>query len=49
MVHEISRSLAKIKQALLKEFQKPKYELQCITEIMEIKYKEAEFIWDYDQ
>jgi hypothetical protein len=31
------RSLAEIKQDILREFQKPKSESQCITEIKEIK------------
>jgi hypothetical protein len=31
------RSLTEIKQDLLREFQKPKSESQCITEIKEIK------------
>jgi hypothetical protein len=32
-----TRSLTKIKRDLLREFQKPKSESQCITEIKEIK------------
>jgi hypothetical protein len=43
------RSLAEIKQDLLREFQKPKSESQCITKIKEIKQKEGEIVWDYDQ
>jgi hypothetical protein len=44
-----ARSLDEIKQDLLREFQKPKSESQCITKIKEIKQKEGETIWDYDQ
>jgi hypothetical protein len=44
-----ARSLAEIKQDLLQEFQKSKSESQCITKIKEIKQKEGETIWDYDQ
>jgi hypothetical protein len=43
-----TRMLAKISQALLKEFKKLKYELQCITELKEIKQVLPESIWDYD-
>jgi hypothetical protein len=38
------RSLEKIKQYLLREFQKPKSKSQCINEIKEIKQKEGETI-----
>ena len=31
------------------EFKKPKSELQCITEIKEIKQLPTESIWDFDQ
>lgn len=40
------RTLTEIKQALLKEFQKPKSESQCITEIKEIKQITGELLWD---
>jgi hypothetical protein len=38
-----------IKRDLLREFQKPKSESQCITEIKEIKQQVGETVWDYDQ
>jgi hypothetical protein len=44
-----ARSLAKIKQNLLREFQKLKLESQCITKIKEIKQKQGETVWDYEQ
>jgi hypothetical protein len=44
-----TRYLTKIKRDLLKEFQKPKFEYQCITEIKEIKKQQGETMWDYDQ
>jgi len=43
------RSLTEIKRDLLREFQKPKLELQCIIEIKEIKQQAEEIVWDYDQ
>jgi hypothetical protein len=44
-----ARTLAEIKQALLKEFKKPKSESQYITELKEIKQVQTESVWDYDQ
>jgi hypothetical protein len=44
-----TRTLAEVRQALLKEFQKPKSESQCITELKEIKQIVNESVWDYDQ
>jgi hypothetical protein len=44
-----TRTLADVRQALLKEFQKPKSESQCITELKEIKQIVNESVWDYDQ
>ena len=38
------RTLAEIKKALLKEFQKPKSESQCITKIKEIKQEQGESV-----
>jgi hypothetical protein len=43
------RFLTKIKRDLLREFQKPKLESQCITEIKEVKKQVGEIMWDYDQ
>jgi hypothetical protein len=40
--------LEEIGQALLKEFWKPKYESQYITELKEIKQIQTETVWDYD-
>ena len=34
---------------MITEFRKPKSELQCITEIKEIKQALAELGWDFDQ
>jgi hypothetical protein len=44
-----TRSLARIKRDMLREFQNPNLESQCIIEINEIKKKTGETIWDYDQ
>jgi hypothetical protein len=44
-----TRTLEDVRQALLKEFQKPKSESQCITELKEIKKIVNESVWDYDQ
>jgi hypothetical protein len=44
-----TRTLAEVRQALLKEFQKPKSQSQCITELKEIKKIVNESVWDYDQ
>jgi hypothetical protein len=38
-----------IRQALLKEFKKSKFESQYITELKEIKQMKTNFVWDYDQ
>jgi hypothetical protein len=43
------RTLEKIRQALLKEFKKPKSKSQYITELKEIKHVQTEPVWDYDQ
>jgi hypothetical protein len=45
----IERSLMEINRDLLREFQKPKSESQCITKIKEIKQQVRETMWDYDQ
>jgi hypothetical protein len=44
-----ARSLLDIKRDLLREFQKPKSESQCIMEVKEIKQLAGETMWDYDQ
>ena len=41
--------LADIKAALIREFKKPKSELQCITELKEIQQRWGESVWDFDQ
>jgi hypothetical protein len=38
-----------IKIALSEDFKKPKSELQCITELKEIKQKVTEPVWEFDQ
>ena len=43
-----SRTLANIKKARLKEFEKPNLESQCITKINEIKNNIGESVWDYE-
>jgi len=42
------RKLADIKTTLIKEFNKLKFELQCITELKEIKQKPTESVWEFD-
>ena len=44
-----SHSLDDIKEAIIKEFKKPKSESQCITELKEIQQKQGESVWDFDQ
>jgi hypothetical protein len=44
-----SKTLQKIRQTLLKEFNKPKFESQYITELKEIKHVQTKSVWDYDQ
>lgn len=44
-----ARSLAQIKKSLLKEFQNPKLESQCITKIKDNKHQSIESIWYYGQ
>jgi len=44
-----TRTLAKIKTALILEFKKPKSESQCNTELKEIKQSLNEMVWDFDQ
>jgi hypothetical protein len=44
-----ARTLVEIRQALLKEFKKPKSESQYIKELKEIKQVWNESFWDYDQ
>jgi hypothetical protein len=48
MPPEQGMSLVEIKKHILRDFQTPNLESQCITEIKEIKHKEGETIWDYD-
>jgi len=42
-------TLAEIRQELLKEFKKPKYELEYITELKEIKQVQTKSVWDFDK
>jgi len=41
--------MVEVRQALLKEFQKPKSDSQCIIEMKEIKRIVNESVWDYNQ
>ena len=43
------RTIQEIKDALKKEFKKPKSESQCITELKEIKHLPHESIWHFNQ
>ena len=44
-----NHALADIKEAMIKEFKKPKSESQCITELKEIQQRRGETVWDFDQ
>jgi hypothetical protein len=44
-----AKTLAEIRQALLKEFKNPKSESQYITEMKEIKQVQTKSVWDFDQ
>ena len=44
-----TKTLNEIQEGLLKEFKKPKYEAQYITELKEIKQFLNETIWDFYQ
>jgi hypothetical protein len=44
-----SRTLAEIRQALLKEFRKTKYESQYITDLKKSKQVQTGTVWDYDK
>jgi len=41
--------LNEIKVSLIIEFNKPKPESQCITELKEIKQRVVEVVWEFDQ
>jgi hypothetical protein len=43
------KPLNEIKTALIAEFKKPNSELQCITELKEIKQKIPEPVWEFYQ
>jgi len=43
------KSLAEIRTTLIAEFKKPKSESQCIIELKEIKQRNGESMWDFDQ
>jgi hypothetical protein len=43
------RTLAEVRQALLKEFQNPKSQSQCITELKDINQILNESVWEFDQ
>ena len=44
-----NRTLAQVRNAIIKEFRKPKSESQCITELKDIKQLPTETVWDFDQ
>ena len=44
----VPKTLNQIRLGLIDEFKKPKYESQCITEIIEIKKLLTKSIWDFD-
>jgi hypothetical protein len=44
-----TRTLVEVSQALLKEFQNPKSQSQCINKLKEINNIVNESVWDYDQ
>ena len=44
-----NHALPDIKEAMIKEFKKPKSESQCITELKEIQQKHDESVRDFDQ
>jgi hypothetical protein len=46
---EHARTLAEIRQKLLKEFKKPKSKLQYITELKEIKHMQIDLVWHFDR
>ena len=50
-VHQgsVLKTLNEIREGLFKEFKKPKYEYQYITEIKEIKQFLNETVWYFDQ
>ena len=45
----LPKTLAQVKNAMIKEFKKPKSESQCITELKDIKQLPSESVWDFDQ
>ena len=44
-----TRTLDQIKNALIAEFKRPKYESQCIRKLKEIKQGSSETVWDFDK
>ena len=44
-----SPTLDEIKEAIIKEFKKPKSESQSITELKEIQQRRNKSVWDFDQ
>jgi hypothetical protein len=45
----MTRTLTKIKKLLINEFQKPSSEDQYMNEMIEIRQKPGESIWEIDQ
>jgi hypothetical protein len=46
---EVTRTIAHVKKLLKNEFQKPSSENQYMNEIIEIKQKPGESVWEIDQ
>ena len=47
-VYTVPKTLSQVKNAMIKEFKKPKSESQCITELKDIKQLPSESVWDFD-
>ena len=45
----ILRILVQVRTAIIKEFKKPMFESQCITELKYIKQLPTELVWDFNQ
>ena len=43
-----AKTLAEVRKGLIEEFQKPKFEVQYITKLKEIKQYPNKTIWDFD-
>ena len=45
----VPRTLVQVRTAMIKEFKKPIFVSQCITELKDIKQLPTESVWDFDQ